>query len=171
MDIIQAAFNLKGVPRQGWLNAGVENPESVAAHSYGTAILSMIMADMEGLDVCKAVRMALLHDLAESIIGDIIPGHMPHECKREMEQKAMDEILGHLPEPLREQYASVWREYARQDSPEAAIVRDADRLDMALQAKRYKDIMKPEDFQSFMESYRKDITGRRVMSVGQDAGL
>nr|AIE94661.1 metal dependent phosphohydrolase [uncultured marine thaumarchaeote AD1000_49_H01] len=74
-EFFQKVLELKNVPRQGWKEKlEIVNPESVAEHSYSTAIISMILSDLEGLNSEKIIKMALLHDLTESIIGDIIPG-------------------------------------------------------------------------------------------------
>ena len=73
-DFFQKVLELKNIPRQGWKEKlGINNPESVADHSYSTTVMSMILSDLEGLNSEKIIRMALLHDLAESVIGDIIP--------------------------------------------------------------------------------------------------
>ncbi|MGE4650712.1 MAG: HD domain-containing protein, partial [Myxococcota bacterium] len=70
----QKVLELKNVPRQGWKEKlEIINPESVAEHSYSTATISMVLSDLKGLNTEKIIKMALLHDLAESIIGDIIP--------------------------------------------------------------------------------------------------
>ena len=65
LEFLRAVGGLKGLTRRGWLEAGIKNPESVAEHSYRTAVLAMILADLQGLDAEKAIRMALLHDMAE----------------------------------------------------------------------------------------------------------
>jgi len=70
--------NLKHLPRSGWVKRGVPNPETVASHSWRMAVMIMEFADEirnMGADVDKAVKMALYHDLGESIIGDLIPGN------------------------------------------------------------------------------------------------
>jgi len=73
----QNVLELKNIPRQGWKEKlGINNPESVADHSYSTTVMSMILSDLEGLNSEKIIKMALLHDLAESIIGDIIPDNI-----------------------------------------------------------------------------------------------
>ena len=66
-DFFQKVLELKNIPRQGWKEKlGINNPESVADHSYSTSVISMILSDLEGLNSEKIIRMALLHDLAES---------------------------------------------------------------------------------------------------------
>jgi len=76
-SFFQKILELKNIPRQGWKDKlDMDDVESVADHSYSTAIMSMVLSDLEGLDTEKIIRMALLHDLAESVIGDITPDKM-----------------------------------------------------------------------------------------------
>ena len=140
LRFLRAAGMLKRVARSGWVRVGVENPESVADHSYRTALLSMLLADLEGVDCEKALRMALLHDLAESMTGDLTP-----EEKRSLggeyhrrEMSAMRRILGELPRELAHRYMELWDEYQRGETPEARLVQMADRLEMVLQAFEYE---------------------------------
>jgi len=141
IEFLRAAGRLKGLPRTGWLEAGVETPESVAEHSYRTAVLAVVLADLEGLDAGKAARMALLHDLAEAETGDLTPeqkGRLgPAYSKGEAE--AVDRALSSLPEPLAEAYRAAWREYHGMASPEAEAVAQADKVEMLLQALEYEE--------------------------------
>jgi putative hydrolase of HD superfamily len=67
-DFFNIVAELKKIPRKGWKEKlGLENPESVADHSYLTAVMSMIISDLNGLNTQKVLKMSLLHDLAESI--------------------------------------------------------------------------------------------------------
>ena len=68
IGFLRAVGRLKGLPRTGWLEAGVKRPESVAEHSYKTAVFAMVLADLQGLDAERAMRMALIYDLAEAEI-------------------------------------------------------------------------------------------------------
>ena len=95
----EKVLELKNVPRQGWKEKlEIDNPESVADHSYSTTVLSMILSDMKGLDSEKIIRMSLLHDLAESIIGDITPDHITKNEKITKENHAIKQILKNLPD-------------------------------------------------------------------------
>ena len=78
--LIRAYFELcqlKQLFRQGWLRRGVsrERCETVAEHSYGCAVLATWLAQAyyPQLDLCKVLRMALMHDFGEIYAGDIIP--------------------------------------------------------------------------------------------------
>ncbi len=55
---------LKSEKRRGWLmKLGLAHPESVADHTYRTALMALVLSDSRGLDTANAVRLALLHDL------------------------------------------------------------------------------------------------------------
>ncbi|MDH5624081.1 MAG: HD domain-containing protein, partial [Candidatus Bathyarchaeota archaeon] len=73
VEFLETAGRLKRTPRAGWVDAGIQQPESVADHTFRTSIVCMIYADMEGLDQLKLLRMALIHDLPEAITGDLTP--------------------------------------------------------------------------------------------------
>jgi 5'-deoxynucleotidase YfbR-like HD superfamily hydrolase len=70
---LKIAGMLKRTPRTGWVEVSIYQPESVADHTFRTAILSMLYADIEGLDPLKLLRMALIHDLPEALTGDLTP--------------------------------------------------------------------------------------------------
>ena len=78
-EFLRMAAGLKKIPRQGWIDkAGISesvDPESVADHSnqYSVAVMAMLFGDNAKMDTCKMIRMALLHDIAESITGDLTP--------------------------------------------------------------------------------------------------
>ena len=74
LNFLKYSLNLKNVQRQGWIDKlSIQNPESVADHSYSMAMMAMIISDLENFDSEKILKMTLLHDLAESKIGDITP--------------------------------------------------------------------------------------------------
>jgi len=68
---IHEAGQLKKNPRSGWLSIGIKNPESIADHSWRTALIGFLLARMEGADANRVVEMCILHDLPESRIGDL----------------------------------------------------------------------------------------------------
>ena len=112
VDLLRDAGKLKRLTRAGWIESGVCEPESVADHSYRTALLSMILADVEGLDTLVTVRMALIHDLAESRVGDLTPKVKEQTPEWEQEERgAIHDILSQLPKTLAEFYERIWEEY------------------------------------------------------------
>ena len=169
-EFLLATTRLKEVSRRGWFDKlGMNNPESVADHSYATAVLTMIYSDEDGLDTAAALRMALLHDFAESEIGDLVPGSISREEKLRREDSAMARILESLPPRISCMYADAWREYRFGKSKEAQLVREADKLEMAIQASRYA---RPSlDVEPFLESARAAIRDPRMQDILSEASL
>lgn len=88
IEFFKAANNLKWIERRGWVaKVGVKQPESVADHCYLTALMCMVFADLKNLNSSKVIKMALLHDLAESIVGDYMPEEVSGE-KKNIKKKA-----------------------------------------------------------------------------------
>ncbi|MCD6403316.1 MAG: HD domain-containing protein [Candidatus Aenigmarchaeota archaeon] len=131
-------YKLKKLKRSGWVKkAKIRNVETVASHSYGVALLSMILSDLKGYDTEKVLKMALLHDLPESLTGDFMPEEISKLEKTSEENEAMEKILSTLSKNLREEYSKVWKELQEGKSKEAKLVRKVDKLDMKLQALFY----------------------------------
>ena len=155
--VLEIVGMLKRIQRTGWVDAEVYQPESVADHTFRTAFLCMLYADMQGLDPLKLLRMALIHDLPEAIIGDLTPNQKTEETK-ESEEEAMLRILCLLPEMEREKYLAVWNEYQEGKTKEAAAVRQLEKIEMALQATEYKKLGSTnKSLKQFVES-AKDVT-------------
>jgi len=167
LNFFKTAANLKNISRQGWIDKlSLDSSESVADHSYSMAIIGMVISDLENYNSEKILKMVLLHDLAESKIGDHTPDQISKEKKKELENKAFFEIVGDLPESARTQYLKIWKEYQENNSPESKIVHQIDRLEMALQAKLYQKEGHPEEkLQSFFESAKIGIVHPKLKEL------
>ncbi|MCA9828148.1 MAG: HD domain-containing protein [Nitrosopumilus sp.] len=167
LDFFKTAANLKNIPRQGWIDKlSMNDPESVADHSYSMAIIGMVISDLENCDSEKILRMILLHDLAESRIGDLTPGQLSEERKAVMENDAFCQITDGLPDVIKSQYLKIWTEYQEDTSPESRLVHQMDKLEMALQARSYQnDGYDPERLESFFESAKAGITNPRLKEI------
>jgi putative hydrolases of HD superfamily len=133
-----SVLELKSISRAGWvLKVQVEDAESVADHTFSMATIAMLLSDMLGLDTHKVIKMALIHDLAESIVGDYMPGDMTPRQKLAKEKKAMRPILSGIPKEIREEYEEIWLEYLHNRTEIAKFVHRIDKLEMALQAYQY----------------------------------
>ncbi len=85
LNFLKTAANLKKTSRQGWIDKlSLDNPESVADHSYSMAIMGMVISDLQNYDSEKIIKMILLHDLAESKIGDHTPEQLSKEKKEQI---------------------------------------------------------------------------------------
>jgi len=166
--LFEHAGGLKEVRRSGWAERlGLEGAESVADHSYATAFIAMVYSDIMGLDTERVVRMALLHDLAESVTGDVTPGSLPEGQKESDERAAMDSILGLLPERARGAYRDAWAEYLAGETREASLVRQADKLEMAMQARRYAHA---GDIGPFMRTARERVSDPDLVRMLEACG-
>lgn len=131
---------LKLLPRTGWLQRGVALPESIAEHTFGVATLALLVGDsIHGLDRGKLLAIALLHDLAEVVLGDLpvsarrlFGAHAKHAAER----TALAELLDQLPD--QHAYLALWDEYTTASSAEARLVKELDRIEMLMQALIYE---------------------------------
>jgi len=150
------AGKLKREKRQGWKYFNVKNPESVADHSFRTALMAAVLGKEAGLDVAKVTKMALVHDLAEAITGDIADSDgVDYEKKHIMEKKAFSEIVLNLPKGQTEEIMGLWLEFEENKTKEARFVWQLDRLEMALQTLEYQMEGQDSDLlEEFYESSR-----------------
>lgn len=134
----QSVLQLKSVRRAGWISkVNVKDGESVADHTFSVCAMVMLFSDMLDLDTQKAMKMVILHDLAESIVGDYMPGDVTAGEKLAGEKKAMKSILSGLPKKARSEYEKIWLEFLQNKTDVARLVHRVDKLEMALQADQY----------------------------------
>jgi len=128
---------LKRLDRTGWTLRGLPNgTESVAAHSFGVGVTAMLIADAcvaQGVqvDVEKLLRIALLHDWAETRVGDMprtATLYFGSEARKQAETAAFCDIV-----EANDTYTSLYHDYERRESVEARLVKAADVLDLLIQ--------------------------------------
>jgi putative hydrolase of HD superfamily len=142
--LLEAYFeinHLKQLYRQGWLRRGVppERCESVAEHVFGMAMLAWWLVDayFPDLNRDKVIRMVLVHEIGEVYTGDLTPAdNIPRGEKHRLERKALEQVVGKLPRA--NEYINLWEEFEHNETPEARLVRQVDRLEMAFQASIYE---------------------------------
>ncbi|MEM0014201.1 MAG: HD family hydrolase [Zestosphaera sp.] len=136
---LERISNLKYVVRSGWVIRGVPNSiaETVAGHTFEVTLIGMYLADVlnsecDTVSVEKVLRMSLLHDVPEVVIGDIVKlvkSRAP-ELFNGVELEAMSEL------GLRD-YAELLEDLNRGGSPEARLVKLSDAVATYLQGLRY----------------------------------
>jgi putative hydrolase of HD superfamily len=141
VDALLTAYRLKDEGRTGWELRNVNDPESVAGHSWGVALLTLAYAEDAGVDADRALRLAVLHDIGEAELGDVPtradPNHQPdvsHEEKERRERETVESLAAALGDDLFDD----WDAYERRDSQEARFVKDMDLVDMCVQALYYE---------------------------------
>ena len=141
---------LKRYPRTGWLQLGVRTPESVADHSFRASVVATALASAEGADPQRAAFLALWHDSQETRTTDL-----PHLAQRYVTSVPHEQITEDQVRPLPPALAGLVREavqeYEAGQTAEARCARDADKLEMLLQAREYQ-AQGHRDVQPFIES-------------------
>ncbi len=153
-DLLDYAGRLKRIKRTGWVVRGIPEPESIADHSYRAALLGYFLALERGLDAGKVAGMLLVHDMGESLIGDITPEGERFMEKIEAEDKAMKFLADKI--GSRKIY-ELWREFNYGTSPEAQLAREVDKAEMAYQALEYSNMGFPVygDMLKYLPGYLK----------------
>lgn len=159
--------HLKQLYRQGWLRRGISTLrcESVADHTFATALLSywLARAEFPELDAERVLQMALMHDLGEIYVGDLIPqDQISPQSKYEQEQQAVHQIFDNLPGG--KAYILLWDEFEAGVSPEARFVRQMDRLEMAMQACLYEH-QGETGLQEFFDSADLAVSDPRLRKI------
>lgn len=129
---------LKRYKRTGWLVAGVKAPESIADHSFRTAIIASVLAVMEGADPERAALLSLFHDSQETRLTDIPYLARPYVTKASNEEVTERQMRG-LPEAVAALVTGAVAEYEGKTSAEAICARDADKLECLIQAIEYRE--------------------------------
>jgi len=165
-------MRLKRLYRQGWLKRGLpaELCESVAEHTFGTAILALLVLgpdNRDGADGSRAALMALVHELGESYAGDITPVDGVSKAeKRELERASILRALDGHPDAA--WFLGLWEEFEEGASPEARFVRELDRLEMGLQA-ALQAAEGHAGMEEFFASARRSVKGERLRGLLEEA--
>lgn len=139
LDALLALLPLHDLPRTGWLQHGIQNPESVGDHTLGTCLVALALAQRvrPALDTDRAVALALVHDAPEALIGDWpkpASRLLPPGAKAAVEDRAAAQLLGPLSKVAHERFV----EYRRMESREARFVRVCDGLHLGLRLLAYR---------------------------------
>ncbi|XP_072029439.1 5'-deoxynucleotidase HDDC2-like [Amphiura filiformis] len=166
IEFMSLVGELKRVPRTGWVRNEVKEPESVSDHMYRMAVMSMLITPQESLDRNRCIKIALVHDMAECIVGDLTPWcGVPKEEKHKLEEAAMKRLSGLVSEETGKELFELWEEYEYQKSDEARFVKDLDRFEMILQAYEYEKQQKGnKGLQEFFESTKGKFKHPTVQS-------
>lgn len=168
LDFIRTVGNLKRIKRSGWVRIGVKSPESVADHVFRTTILALVLGKDLEVNADKLVKMSLVHDLAECLVGDLVVDRGGKTVgslkdKHQKEAIAIRKIFRGLPQGNK--LISLWVEYEHQETQTSKVLKELDKLEMALQALEYETEVESETLDEFWESARKYIQSSRVRKL------
>ena len=112
----------------------------MADHSYGTAMLALFEGERRGWNVETLLKLALLHDLEESITGDLTPEDKKRRGAARVRRErslAVGRLLLTFPARSRASYRRLWRDLRMSRTREARLVHQLDKIELALQARAY----------------------------------
>jgi len=139
IEFMELVSSLKELQRSGWKFHRISGIlETTASHTFGVLFFVWLFAKKERVDTEKILKMALVHDLLESITGDFTPRDVGASERYRIEKKALSVIGKKLPEELRDEITSLIKEFHTSRTKESKIVRVCDRLDTVFQAYFYK---------------------------------
>jgi len=126
---------LKKTPRTGYQFLG-SGKESVAEHSFRTAIIGYILSLEEKADSQKTTLMCLFHDLHEARTGD--HNYVNKKYVQIDEDKAVEDLSRDI--PFGQEIMDLTREFNQGETTESQIARDADQIDLILELKEQQDL-------------------------------
>ena len=153
-------YQLKETKRAGWkTKLQLENSESVAEHTLAMIVFALIFSEYRNYSLnktIKIVKMILIHDLGESIIGDYEPKTIDLVKKKHLENSAMSTIISKIPWiAIEHKYSKLWKEYNENKTKTSKIIHLMDKLEMALQAIYYlenRENINKDDIRPFLKS-------------------
>lgn len=143
LAFVQIVRLLKTQKRTGWIDRLVPEPkvESIADHMYRMAIISMAIPNQD-INIDKCVKISIVHDIAESLVGDITPFEgvtKEEKHRREWETiQYLSELIKPYNEPFSKDLMELWLDYEEIRCVEARYVKDVDKFEMIQQAWDYE---------------------------------
>ena len=170
---------LKEIPKTGWVLMKVKNPETIADHIFRVAIASWLLSEKKKLNIEKAIKIALSHDLCEVYAGDSTPffywegldrdkkkdeeillkgtrlskeeKEKRGKTKLTKEKKALSKLIKSLKPELKREILSAWFHYEKRISKEGRFVKQIDRIETLLQSIEYFGTQKNKGGTSWWE--------------------
>jgi len=128
---------LKRAKRTGWWLLGIKEPESIADHSFRTAIIGYALAVMEGADPNKTAALCVFHDTQETRIGDVPSVGKPYVTAASDSAVVADQVAG-VPPAVSAAIRAVVAEYESEETPESQLAHEADKIECLMQAREYQ---------------------------------
>ncbi|AEO66407.1 7878d150-2b95-4eb3-a421-696d7bef5e78 [Thermothielavioides terrestris] len=137
---------LKTTKREGWRRLGIDRGESISDHMYRMSIMSMFAPPSLAarIDMAKCMKMCLIHDMAESLVGDITPVDgvaKPEKSRREaatMDYLTQGLLGGVDGGRVGAEIRAIWQEYEDSETLESLFVHDIDKMELLLQMVEYE---------------------------------
>lgn len=139
VDYYVICNKLKNIIRTGWKSWNVKRDrlESVAEHIYGVQMLALAMKSeyKYDIDIMKVILMLAIHELGETVIGDLTMFQISKEEKEKIEHDAVSKILSGLLDG--KEIKKLFFEFDEGKTKEAKFAYQCDKLEADLQCKLY----------------------------------
>ncbi len=165
VQFLKCADKLKSVDRANAL-LDQSRPENAAEHSWQLALWALVMEPLAGDDVNidRVIRMLLLHDLVEIIVGDH-PIHLATDWQavERAERAAAAYLFGLLPDDQSQEFLSLWHEFEADTSADARFAKILDRCQPMFQV-----LCAPEPRSDHLDVVRDNLSGGRAAYLETD---
>ncbi|KWT78291.1 HD domain-containing protein [Candidatus Magnetominusculus xianensis] len=168
-------------PRTGWLIKGIEHPEMVSDHTFGTLFFSFLIKelynskiDLPKIDLPNLLAMTLVHDMQEIFTGDITPRLKSYftqsligETYKDLEFMYLNKLLDYLPDKSKIFIGELFNEFCKEESLQAKIARKIDIAEMLAQAYEYEKIghRRLDEFWSWADLCNNDDIISKLMDA------
>lgn len=118
-DFLLKSGRLKWIKRSGWLREKMPEPETVAEHSWRVSLLALVLADQLGVDSGVLVKMAVLHDVEEALIGDPVTQRGKNQVgnhDKKKERRVVEKLFAGLSD--QESLVGLWEAHLPENGPD-----------------------------------------------------
>jgi len=131
LKFLEIADGMKQIFRQTTLIDG-SRYENDAEHSWHFALMAMTLIEhcvLDGVNIDRVIKMAIIHDLVEVFAGDTPANDVSANANKEVrEREAADKLFALLPDEQANEYRSLWEEFDAMETPDSIYASAIDRF-------------------------------------------
>lgn len=155
MRVLKEFLKIKSILRNGWIKRRVKDEYNESDAMHTIQMLSLASAcfcvyPMEDINKSRVYEMIIIHEIAETIVGDILENSLEHLTKSEKERLAIEKIFANLEN--KEYFINLWEEFEAHETKEAKFAYQLDKLDPVLKARFLdKELNRDDLFDDFYD--------------------
>ncbi|EGQ7851642.1 HD domain-containing protein [Vibrio vulnificus] len=131
LALLMELDKLKSVLRRTRVKSADKRLENSAEHSWHVALMALLMEEHanESVNICRVVKMLLLHDVVEIDAGDtFVYDAVASKQQAEKELAAAQRLFGMLPADQGEELLQLWLEFEAAQTADAKFGKALDRI-------------------------------------------
>ncbi|KAL6350851.1 hypothetical protein AAG906_031437 [Vitis piasezkii] len=150
IDFLELCLRFMTKERKGWINRGLQDPESIADYIY--RFMAMTAGDLHGVNRERCIKIAIVHDIVEEM--------------RRWKQSALREMHKVFGGQMTvEEFKELWEEYENNSSLEANLVKDFEKVEPILQALEYE--MEHGKVLAMLDAHFLSLEGKFQTEIGK----